>query len=361
MAETLRHFLALLYLPHSATRKIQHWLALGAALPALFQESASALKAFGFNERETQALMKPAWQEVDEAMRWAKEPQHHLVAFDDWGYPTLLREISDPPWVLFVAGNIDVFTKPQLAMVGSRAASERGLQQADQFGQSLSRAGLCVVSGLARGIDAAAHCGALKAEGSTVAVMGTGMDCLYPASHTALAHRIREQGALVTEFPLKTRPRPEHFPRRNRIIAGLSLGVLVVEAHLKSGSLITARLAAEQNREVFAMPGPIHHPGSRGCHALIRQGAKLVETPQDVLEEFVNLAQPLPLSPVTPACTPEESALLAVIDYEITPLDVIIWRSGLTQAAVSSMLLALELTGYILAVPGGYHRINHSN
>ena len=351
MAETLRHFLALLYLPSCATRKVQQWLAHGADLAALFEEKEHHLLALGFNERETKALLKPAWHEVDKALHWAMAPDCHLITVMDAAYPALLREIADPPWVLFVTGKREVLTSQALAVVGSRAASERGAHYAQEFSKAFSAAGFAVVSGLALGVDACAHRGALQAPGSTIAVMGTGADSIYPGGHASLANAILEKGALVSEFPLGTKPRPEHFPRRNRIIAGLSLGVLVVEAKLKSGSLITARLAAEQNRDVFAIPGPIHLPGSRGCHALIRQGAKLVESPQDVLEEFGVAA--LAAKPAKPSLSDEEEALLAWIDYEITPIDVILWRSGLTAAAVSAMLLALELNRYILAVPGG--------
>ena len=361
MAEALRYFLALLSTPSTATQKIHAWLAQTGDLPALFKENATSLAALGFSERERQALVSPAWAAVDKALRWAELPSHHLITWLDARYPPLLREISDPPWALFVVGSVEVLTKPAVAIVGSRAASLRGMQHAEEFAQAFAASQLSVVSGLARGIDAAAHRGALTAQGLTLAVMGTGVDTIYPAAHKALAQQIAGQGALVTEFLNDVRPRPEHFPRRNRIIAGLSLGVLVVEAHLKSGSLITARLAAEQNREVFAIPGPIYHPGSRGCHALLRQGAKLVETPHDVLEEFGLQAMPTKLVPAKSMLASAEAALLVCIDYEITPLDVILLRSGLTAAAVSSMLLALELSGYVLAVPGGYHRINHSN
>ena len=287
------------------------------------------------------------------------DPSNHLVAITDPAYPPLLREIPGAPPLLFVRGDTTLLRAPQLAVVGSRNPSHGGCDNARAFSEQLIRAGLVVTSGLALGIDACAHAAALDAGGQTIAVAATGLDRVYPSAHRELAHRIAAQGALVSEFALGTPPRREHFPRRNRLISGLSLGVLVVEAALRSGSLITARLAAEQGREVFAIPGSIHSPLARGCHALIRQGAKLVETAQDVLEELGALAgfvavssgaaAPPPGAPPDPA----QQELLDLIGYDPVEMDALIERSGLTPGRVSSMLLLMELRGLIEARPGG--------
>jgi DNA processing protein len=231
-------------------------------------------------------LATPDWVGVDRDLEWLARPGNHLLTLDDDRYPDLLRQIPDPPLALFVRGDPATLASPQIAIVGSRNPTEGGRRTARGFAVELAAAGLAVTSGLAVGIDAAAHEGALAARGVTLAVAGTGPDRLYPARHAALAERVVERGALVSELPVGTAPLPGHFPRRNRIVSGLAAGTLVVEASLKSGSLITARLAAEQGREVFAIPGSIHNPLARGCHRLIRQGAKLVETVGDVLEEL---------------------------------------------------------------------------
>jgi DNA processing protein len=268
---------------------------------------------------------------------------------------------------LYVHGNVAALHTPQLAIVGSRNPSAGGQETAHAFAAHLASVGLTITSGLALGIDAASHAGALDSSGTTVAVMGTGLDRVYPARHRELAHEIVSGGgALVAEFPVGTGPRPENFPRRNRIISGLSLGTLVVEAAPRSGSLTTARHAVEQGREVFAIPGSIHNPLARGCHALIRQGAKLVETAADVLEElgvFIEHApqtsSPLPAaSPDTPSS--EQSQLLDYMGFDIITIDQLVARSGLTAAAVSSMLLILELDGRVVSQAGGRYVRNES-
>jgi DNA processing protein len=250
----------------------------------------------------------------------------------------------------------------QLAIVGSRNPTPSGQQTAMDFARFLARAGLVISSGLAAGIDGAAHRGALQTDTPTLAVTGTGLDRVYPARHRDLAHRIAEQGALVSELPPGTPPLPANFPRRNRIISGLSIGTLVVEAAQKSGSLITARLATEQGREVFAIPGSIHNPLARGCHALIRQGAKLVETAEDILEELGPLLGSLvaagtqaadPVEPAPRKWDQEYQQLMAALDFDPAPVDLLIQRSGLTADAVSSMLLLLELEGFVSAAAGG--------
>ncbi len=297
-------------------------------------------------------------------LRWLEQPGHHLLRLGEPGYPPRLAEIADPPPLLFVTGDPEVLQLPQLALVGSRHPTGAGRDTARRFAAHLARAGLVIGSGLALGIDGAAHEGALEADGLTLAVAGTGLDRVYPARHRTLAHRIAERGALLSEFPVGTGPRPGNFPRRNRVLSGLALGTLVVEAAVRSGSLITARHAAEQGREVFAIPGSIHNPLARGCHALIRGGAKLVETADDVLEELGPLidydalrrpppaADAAPASP-PPATDPQHAALLECIDYEPTPVDLIVQRSGLTADAVSSMLLIMELSGMVALENGG--------
>ncbi|MHB1140134.1 MAG: DNA-processing protein DprA [Sulfuricaulis sp.] len=312
----------------------------------------------GKHEAVSAILDGPAAQTFQAEFDWLAQPGHHLLVWTDPDYPALLREIADPPVMLYVIGRRQVLSNPQLAIVGSRNPSPMGRENAQAFARSLAAAGLTVTSGLALGVDGAAHRGALAAGGATIAVTGTGLDRVYPARHRELAHEIAVHGALVSEFALGTPPLPENFPQRNRLISGLSLGTLVVEAALQSGSLITARLAAEQGREVFAIPGSIHAPQARGCHALIRQGAKLVETAQDILEELG------PLASVARASAPENAApaptldapmaaLLQQIGHDPVSVDVLIERSGLTADAVSSMLLQMELNGLVSSCPGG--------
>jgi DNA processing protein len=294
-------------------------------------------------------------------LAWLAQERHHLVTWSDPDYPPLLREIADPPLVLYVHGDRSMLARPQIAVVGSRNPTPLGRENAHAFAGALATSGFVIASGLALGIDAAAHRGALEAGGVTVAVAGTGLDRVYPARNRELAHAIARQGALVSELPIGAPPLPEHFPSRNRIISGMSVGVLVVEAALQSGSLITARLAAEQGREVYAIPGSIHSPLARGCHALIRQGAKLVETAQHVLEELgalVQVAAPPGAADRTPpvGLTPLETQLLDCLGYDPAPIDTVIDRCGLTTDTVSSILLQLELRGLVLLGPNGYQR-----
>jgi DNA processing protein len=330
-------------------------------LPAICAAARSDLLPFfdGDQGPVEAVLAGPQAGQFEAERVWLEDPANHLVAITDSAYPSLLREIPDPPPLLFVRGDAALLHAPQLAVVGSRNPSRGGGDNARAFSDTLARAGLVVTSGLALGIDACAHEAALAAGGRTIAVAATGLDRVYPAAHRELAHRIATQGALVSEFPLGTPPRREHFPRRNRLISGLSLGVLVVEAALKSGSLITARLAADQGREVFAIPGSIHSPLARGCHALIRQGAKLVETAPDILEELGALAHFVAAPPGRAAMAPGASLdaaqqeLLELMGYDPVEVDTLIARSGLTPGGVSSMLLHMELCGLIEARPGG--------
>ncbi|WP_407276823.1 DNA-processing protein DprA [Halothiobacillus sp. DCM-1] len=295
----------------------------------------------------------------------AADPSHHLILAGDPHYPALLHSLPDAPAALFARGDIRLLDEPQLAMVGARNATTGGLNNARAFAKHLAACGLVITSGLALGIDAAAHDGALQAQGATIAVMGTGPDLIYPQQNQPLAQRILNTGGLlVSEWPPGTPARKEHFPRRNRLISGLAEGVLVVEAGLQSGSLITARLATEQGREVFAIPGSIHNPLARGCHRLIRDGAKLVETAQDIFEELApRLGARLRSAPDTPALDPvsapaqEEShaQLLALLGFDPQTADSLIHASGLTPAEVSSILLMLELEGQVTTLPGGLY------
>lgn len=287
-------------------------------------------------------------------LEWLKDEDNRIITLADAEYPQLLLNIPDPPLLFYVKGRLDLLNRPALAVVGSRNATPQGLHNAEAFARSLSESGLCVVSGLAHGIDAAAHRGALQGQGSSIAVVGTGLDRIYPAANRDLAHALAAGGTLVSEFPLGTPPLAANFPRRNRLISGMSLGCLVVEANMQSGSLITARLASEQGRDVFAIPGSIHAPQSKGCHALIKQGAKLVETAQDILEE---LGGRLIVPAVSaPADGPD---LLDHLGFDPVAIDTLVARSGLTMAELSAMLLTLELEGRVSALPGGqYQRIH---
>ncbi len=290
---------------------------------------------------------------------WLAREAQHLVTWADADYPRLLRQIPDPPLAFYLLGQRAALAQPQLAVVGSRNPTPAGRENARAFARHLAGAGLGIASGLALGVDGAAHRGVLEAGGITIAVTATGLDRVYPARHRELAHEIAVRGALISEFPLGMPPLPENFPIRNRLISGLALGVLVVEAAVNSGSLITARLATDQGREVFAIPGSIHSPLSRGCHALIRQGAKLVETANDILEELGALARVVTESGSPPANLPPPlAALLEHLGHDPESVDQLVERSGLTPAAVSSMLLELELQGLVEAGAGGkYQRI----
>ena len=285
--------------------------------------------------------------------------QNHLIPFTDPRYPRLLREIPDPPVLFYATGDVSLLDQPLLAMVGSRNPTSDGAHNARAFSRYLCRAGLGIVSGMATGIDALAHQGALDAGGKTIAVIGTGIDRVYPARHRQLAHAIAEQGLIVSEFPLGAPPSRHNFPRRNRLISGLSLGVLVVEAAAKSGSLITARMAGEQGREVFAIPGSIHAPLAKGCNRLIRQGAKLVESGRHVIEELGPISGVLKEMPAAEApprqieLSDELEALYRHLGHDPQTMDQLIARSGLTAAQVSSILSQLEIRGLAECQHGG--------
>lgn len=288
---------------------------------------------------------------------WLAQPGHHLITILDEDFPPLLLETADPPALLYGKGRRELLLQSCLAIVGSRNATPQGEANAEAFGLSLSSVGITIVSGLALGIDAAAHKGGLKGPGSTIAVVGTGLDRVYPARNKDLAHEIAERGLLLSEFALGTISAPGHFPRRNRIISGLSRGVLVVEAALNSGSLITARQALEQGREVMAIPGSIHSPLSKGSHALIKQGAKLVESAQDILEELAWPVMPA-IGAVSDPANVETEPLLQHLGHDPVSIDLLAERSGLTVDALSAKLLTLELEGHVAQLPGGrYQRL----
>jgi DNA processing protein len=344
-------------------------------MDALASSSASRLNSHGLAEDTIHALSHPDQAALESDLEWLQQPGHQLITWDDELYPALLREIPSPPAALYADGDARSLWLPQLAVVGSRNPTAGGVENARAFASDLVARGLVITSGLAAGIDATAHATAMAAGGCTVAVTGTGLDHVYPAGNRQLAAAIRTQGVLVSEFPPGTRAQRAHFPSRNRIISGLSLGVLVIEAGLNSGSLITARLAAEQGREVFALPGSIHNPMSKGCHRLIRDGAKLVESVVDIMQELAplagHLAENLRSAPASalplrldlgregpqldenPEFPPEYRQLWRALGHDPLPVDSIIRASGLTAKAVSAMLLMLELRGKVEAHPGG--------
>jgi DNA processing protein len=301
-------------------------------------------------------LRAPVDAQRDARLRaWLADPLHEVIAWDDPDYPRALLALADPPVALFYVGRRDLLNRPALAIVGSRNATPAGRENARAFARTLGDAGLTIVSGLALGIDGAAHEGALDSEGGTLAVIGSGPDRVYPARHRALAHAIAARGGMLSEFPPGTPPLPGNFPRRNRLISGMSRGVLVVEATLSSGSLITARVAGDQGREVFAIPGSIHSPFSRGCHQLIRDGAKLVETARDVLEELHWAAsgptvRPLPDAPVVEG---DAAAVLAALAHDPADVDTLVARTALDAGAVATALVTLELAGCASPLPAG--------
>jgi DNA processing protein len=290
---------------------------------------------------------------VAAAGRWLEDPANRVVTLADPNYPPRLLQIPDPPPLLYVKGRAELLSRPSLAIVGSRNATAQGMANAEAFAKALSDAGLTIVSGLALGADTAAHRGGLAGAAGSVAVLGTGADVVYPARNRALAHALAARGALISEFALATRALAGNFPRRNRLISGLALGCLVVEAAADSGSLITARLAAEQGREVFAIPGSIHSPLAKGCHALIKQGAKLVESARDILEEL-NLPAPAPSQPAPADATDalERRVLDAIGDDACDP-DTLAARARLRPAALAALLTRLELDGRVAVLPGG--------
>jgi DNA processing protein len=293
---------------------------------------------------------------VANALHWARQPGHHIVTLADESYPRPLLEIPDPPALLYAVGRLELLQLPCFAIVGSRNATAQGESNAESFAQALSNAGLVIVSGLAIGIDAAAHRGGLAGAASTIAVLGTGVDVVYPRRNADLAQAVAGRGLLLSEFTLGSGPTAHNFPRRNRVISGLARGCLVVEAALASGSLITARAAADQGREVFAIPGSIHSPLSKGCHALLKSGAKLVESAEDVLSELAGFRPSGYASTTAGAAARGDAALLAHMGHDPVDVDSLCQRAGLSAEQVSSELLRLELAGQVAALPGGLYQ-----
>ncbi|HRG15332.1 MAG TPA: DNA-processing protein DprA [Pseudomonadota bacterium] len=345
----------------------EHFGSLRAALDA----SRGALRAAGMPAAICAELARSGRGLIRADLDWLDAaPHRHVLTLADPDYPPLLRRLEDAPPLLFVEGDLNALWRAQIAMVGSRNASRSGIGVARDFARHFARLGIVVTSGLAEGIDGSAHTACLDAGGATIAVCGTGLDRVYPERHRDLARRIVAQGALVSDFPIGTPPLPEHFPRRNRIIAGLTLGTLVVEASLKSGSLITARLAAECGRDVFAIPGSIHDPRARGCHHLIRNGATLVTEASEIIEALQPIGHELGdalrarLSvqamhmPATPATDAQELRLLDAIGFAPTDFDSLVTATGMSAAAISSMLMTLELDGQVADVGGSrYQRL----
>lgn len=357
----------------SATKKIYgRWKH---NLSDLFHTKRNTLEKLNFPAQMIEAIQHPPWAIIDKNLAWLDQSEHHLVTIEDADYPEMLKEISTPPLLLFVLGNKSLLNAPQLAIVGSRNPTATGKENAFAFAKKLANSGFTITSGLASGIDAHAHAGAYDSPGKTIAVFGTGLDQIYPKTNTALAENIvGNAGALISEFPLGTRGLRHNFPLRNRIISGLSYGTLVIEATIHSGSLITARLATEQGREVFAVPGSIHNPLARGCNSLIRQGAKLVETAADIFSELKHLAFLInnphimendlddvaadsKKSAKQNHLDPEHKKLLECIGYEMTHIDSIIERSHLKTQEIAAMLLTLELEGFVTNANGGYVRV----
>ena len=366
-------WLLLSLLPRFGLRLRERVLANTEQLTDILDMNAATLKALGLTTDAIEAVM--AWQAGDsghpvivEAGRIRSASMASgifLMGYGEAGYPDALRHIHNAPLLLYGRGNPDLLHKDQLGVVGSRNATRAGLEHARQFAAELSRRGLLITSGLALGIDGAAHAGALDVGFQTIAVVGCGLDRLYPAQHRKLAERIIDQGLIVSEYPPGTQARAAHFPQRNRIISGLSRGVLVVEASLRSGSLITARTALEQGREVFAIPGSVHSPVARGCHQLIKQGARLVETADDVLEELGTWWSMQPASDCDQTGPAEqdlsgldsrEIAVLEALGYDPQSTDALSQATGLPADQLMQSLLLLELEGLANAAPGGYLR-----
>ena len=346
--------------------KIHHLITALGSPRAVFSASQSQLSEFNLKPDTIQSLLSPDLQAIERDLAWAENENHHIIGMDDPRYPAQLKRIDTPPILLFAIGDSEFLNQPQLAMVGSRTPTAAGKQTAFAFARHLSRAGLTITSGLARGIDGACHQGALEGIGGTVAVVANGPHQIYPASHQALARKISRQGCIISEMPIGTAPHKGLFPRRNRIISGLSMGTLVVEAARNSGSLITARYAMEQGREVFAIPGSIHNPLARGCHSLIRQGAKLVETADDILEELlplVNLSASSHTSGLKSAenplneLDPSYQKLLDCMEFEPISVDELVEKSPFSAAEIASMLLILELQGLVTSANGRYTQL----
>lgn len=342
--------------PRTVTKLQKRW----PELEHMFQLTVSELEAAGIPPALAQTIKEFDLSQVDADFSWLNSSaDHYLISWDSPEYPALLKEIADPPVVLYMKGQLSALDQPKLAVVGSRNPSITGSDNARHFSRELAGHGITIVSGLALGIDGQAHMGCLEANGQTIGVLGTGIDCIYPRRHLKIAEQITQNGLLMSEFPLKSPPIAGHFPLRNRIISGLSLCILVIEAAIKSGSLITARMALEQNRDVLAIPGSIHNPLARGCHYLLQQGAKLVTSVTDVLEELKIEQSPIIKKKDTFPLASGNKNLVKFIGFETTTIDQIIIRSGASVEHITGELAELELEGAILSVPGGYIRCDY--
>lgn len=357
--EQLKYWLALLRTPFVGGQTFIKTLSIFPP-EELFRQSNATLAHIGLKPVSIDYINNPDWNCIETDCLWAEQANNDILTINDPYYPSQLKEINNPPPLLFIRGNKHLLSQTQIAIVGSRNPSPLGQQTATDFAYSLAQHGLTITSGLALGIDACSHQGALNANGATIAVTATGLDRVYPARNKSLATAIAETGVLVSEFPTGTNAKANHFPRRNRIISGLCVGLLVVEAAKKSGSLITARLALEANREVFAIPGSIHNPLARGCNALIKEGAKLVETTQDIFDELGEYNQ----QPKTPQHKSfetildlDQQKLLNLVMFSPTSIDYLVEKSDFSVETISSMLLMLELQSYIASTAGGYIRI----
>jgi DNA processing protein len=324
-------------------------------LQQMFQHSTAELEQTGVPSRLAHIITEFDLNIIDEDLAWLEaSSNNHLLTWESPAYPALLKEIADPPIVLYAQGQLAALNSSTLAVVGSRNPSITGSENAYQFAKEIAAYGVSIVSGLALGIDAQAHLGCLASQGQTIAVLGTGIDCIYPRRHVTLAQQIREKGLVLSEFPLKSPPIAGHFPRRNRIISGLSLCTLVIEAAIKSGSLITAKMALEQNRDVLAIPGSIHNPLARGCHYLLQQGAKLVTSINDVLNELRLETQQETADKSLFSLATENKNLVKFIGFETTSVDQLMQRSGFSIEQITQEIADLELQGAVIAVPGGY-------
>lgn len=352
-------WLALDLIPGLGGEGLRKLLARFGAPSAVLQQSVSMLSQSVAPAVASAIAAGPPPEKIEATLKWLEAESNHLLTLADEDYPPQLLEIADPPPILYLKGRRELLARPGLAVVGSRNATPSGLQNAEAFARNLSEAGFAIISGMALGIDAAAHRGGLSARGSSIAVVGTGLDLVYPARNKALAHELAENGLIVSEFALGTPALAKNFPRRNRIISGLSRGVLVVEAALASGSLITARQAGEQGREVFAIPGSIHSPLSKGCHQLIKQGAKLVDEANDILIELRwGGAKPATATAAGDVDDAESDPLLAAMGFDPVSVDSLLERAKLPTDQLVARLTELELDGAIASMPGGkYQRL----
>lgn len=352
-----KYFLALNRIPKMGARTLIRCLKQWPDVREMFQLSVESLELAGLSPLLANHIVNFNWREIEEDIHWQEQASQTILTWEDAEYPYLLKEIYDPPIVLYAKGDIACLNQPLLAMVGTRNPSIHGSETAWRFARELAEHHITIVSGLALGVDAEAHKGCLAAQGRTIAVMGTGVNRIYPRQHAKLAEKIPERGLLLSEFPLNTPPASGHFPQRNRIISGLSLSTLVIEAALKSGSLITARFALEQNRDVLAVPGSIRNPQSRGCHYLLQQGAKLVTSSRDVFDSLnLSCSEYAERNTSLEGLASGNKNLVKFIGFEITTVDQILGRSGLSFEQVTCDLAELELQGVVTAVPGGYMR-----